>query len=170
MSPAYKRLLKVCRVAHVYLTLFGLVLILFFSVTGFMLNHEAWFLPKVKDRTLPARTGTLPKGLLDPLDRLAVVEALRRQFGVSGFLGGDPKEYETDDGGESGRPLVRDMDALFPVPKPPDDPNDPMEPVVLKFAAPSKDFDVKISPCAPSVRVGRHLALSVQPTSAAVRR
>lgn len=144
MSPAYKKLLKISRLVHVYLTLFGLVLILFFSVTGFMLNHESWFLPKVKDRTLPVRMGTLPKKLLEPLDKLAVVEALRRDFGVSGFLGGDPKEYETDDGGESGAPLVRGMDELFPVPKPPDDPADPMEPVVLKFAAPSKDFDVKI--------------------------
>ena len=45
MSPAYRKLLKASRIAHVYLTLFGLVLILFFSITGFMLNYEGWFLP-----------------------------------------------------------------------------------------------------------------------------
>jgi hypothetical protein len=82
MAPAYRRLLKWARTIHVYLTLFGLVLILFFAVTGFMLNHEDWF-GLNEPRTWDAE-GTLSKGLLDPVDRLAVVEALRKHHGATG--------------------------------------------------------------------------------------
>jgi len=84
MTPAYRRLLKWSRTAHVYLTLFGLVLILFFAITGFMLNHEDWFLP-AEPRTWSAE-GTLPPNLLDPLDKLGLVEALRNEFGATGAV------------------------------------------------------------------------------------
>ncbi len=84
MTPAYRRLLKWSRTVHVYLTLFGLVLILFFAVTGFMLNHEDWFLP-TEPRTWKAE-GIVPPTLLDPLDRLGLVESLRNQFGATGAV------------------------------------------------------------------------------------
>lgn len=104
MSRFHRWLLKTARTVHVYLTLFGLTLILFFAVTGFMLNHTEWFLPD--DAKLEAMTrrevrslplGKLPGGRL-PVpteenggeatgeEKLAVVEALRKEFDVRGEL------------------------------------------------------------------------------------
>ncbi len=84
MSAARRWLLKWARTAHLYLTLSGLVLILFFAVTGFMLNHENWFgLGEPRTRTAE---GTVPAAALNPLDRLAVVEALRADLGATGAV------------------------------------------------------------------------------------
>ena len=89
MSPAYRRVLKIARLVHVYLTLFGLALILFFAVTGFMLNHEEWFgLNEPHERTVE---GELPAALVKaegerPVDKLAVVEALRKDYGAAGAM------------------------------------------------------------------------------------
>lgn len=89
MSPAYRRLLKAARVTHLYATLFGLVLILFFAATGFMLNHEDWFLP-IEPRT---RTAEATVALRPGADRLDVSEAVRKAFGV----GGEVKSYRADE-------------------------------------------------------------------------
>jgi hypothetical protein len=63
------------------LTLFGFVLMLFFAVTGFMLNHEPWFLPT------QVTTGKIPTDLLKPPeDRDAIIEKLRSDFSVQGEL------------------------------------------------------------------------------------
>jgi len=144
MSPAYRKLLKASRIAHVYLTLFGLLVIVFFAVTGFMLNHPQWFLPK--DLNRPPRSGTVPRELLQPLDKLAVVEYIRRAHGVSGFLGGDPRQLDRDDAADDEpreSPRARDMGYLFPVP--PTDPDNPtVEPVQLTFAQPGRLFEVKL--------------------------
>ncbi len=83
MTPAYRRLLKVAHLLHLYSTLTGLALILFFAITGFMLNHEDWFLDRTREREI---SGTVPTSMLDPLDRLAVVELLRKEYGVTGAL------------------------------------------------------------------------------------
>ena len=85
MHPFHRRLLKVARTTHVYLTLFGLVLILFFALTGFMLNHEDWFgLGEPRTRTA---VGSLRPDILRPtVDRLAVVEALRKDYGATGAV------------------------------------------------------------------------------------
>jgi uncharacterized protein len=84
MTPAYRMMLKVSRTVHLYLTLFGLVLILFFAITGFMLNHENWFLPS-EPRTRTAN-GTLPTECVQSADRFDVSEALRREFQVAGVV------------------------------------------------------------------------------------
>jgi uncharacterized protein len=84
MTPGYRRLLKWSRLVHVYLTLFGLGLILFFAVTGFMLNHEDWFMPT--EPRSSSTEGGVPTALLQPVDRLGVVEALRNQFGATGAM------------------------------------------------------------------------------------
>jgi hypothetical protein len=93
MTPAYRRLLKWSRLAHVYLTLFGLVLILGFAITGFMLNHESWFLP-TEPWTRQAE-GMMPANLLHPVDRLGVVETLRNDFGAAGAV----SSFREDDDG-----------------------------------------------------------------------
>jgi hypothetical protein len=77
MTFAHRLILKWARTVHVYLTLFGLALLLFFAITGFMLNHENWFLPT------QTTTGNLPREMLTPTpDQDAIVESLRNEFGV----------------------------------------------------------------------------------------
>lgn len=102
MSRFQRWLLKTARTIHVYLTLFGLTLILFFAVTGFMLNHTEWFLPddtkleamtrrescvlpldKLADKKLPQPTAD---GEVSDKDKLAIVESLRKEFDVRGEL------------------------------------------------------------------------------------
>ena len=103
MSRFHRWLLKTARTIHVYLTLFGLTLILFFAVTGFMLNHTEWFLPddakleamtrketrplsldKLPGRKLPAPVES--SGEASGEDKLAVVEALRKEFDIRGEM------------------------------------------------------------------------------------
>ena len=103
MSPLHRWLLKTSRTVHVYLTLFGLTLILFFAITGFMLNHTEWFLPddakleaQTRRESRPLPLDKMPGGKL-PVppessdeatgeEKLAVVEALRKEFDVRGEL------------------------------------------------------------------------------------
>jgi len=81
MTQAHRWLIKWARTLHVYLTLFGFMLMLFFAVTGFMLNHENWFLPT------QTTTGKIPAKLLGPPeDRDGIIEILRDQFGVQGDI------------------------------------------------------------------------------------
>ncbi|MBY0458407.1 MAG: PepSY-associated TM helix domain-containing protein [Gemmataceae bacterium] len=101
MSRFQRWLLKTARTVHVYLTLFGLTLILFFAVTGFMLNHTEWFLPDdaalksmTRKESRPLPLTKLPYGkvpdeseLETAVDaKLCVVEALRKEFGVRGEM------------------------------------------------------------------------------------
>src|SRR5437867_3941856 len=83
MSPAHRRILKIARYVHVYLTLFGLVLLAFFAVTGFMLNHEDWFGIVETEET---KTGTVPTQILQPPDKLAIVELLRKDYRARGLV------------------------------------------------------------------------------------
>src|SRR4249920_261957 len=81
MNQAHRQALRWARTLHVYLTLFGFVLLLFFAVTGFMLNHENWFLPR---QTV---SGVLPTAWLgNPVAREQILEKLRDDFGVAGEL------------------------------------------------------------------------------------
>ncbi len=84
MSPFRRWVIKWARTVHLYSTLFALALILFFASTGFMLNHEDWFSPAEPYHT--ERKGTIAPKLLKPLDKLGVVEALRKDFGAVGAL------------------------------------------------------------------------------------
>ena len=103
MSPLHRWLVKTARTVHLYLTLFGLALILFFAVTGFMLNHTEWFLPddakletltRRESRPLPLDrlpyhklpTPSEETGEATGEEKLAVVEALRKEFDVRGEL------------------------------------------------------------------------------------
>lgn len=93
MEPAPRRLIGLVRVLHIYLTMLGCFLLFFFSLTGFMLNHSEWFgLEEV--RTIKS-SGRLPREILDPVDKLAVVERVRSDFGVQGAL--DSFESEGDE-------------------------------------------------------------------------
>ena len=75
---------KWARTCHIYLSLLGLVLLLFFAVTGFMMNHPDWFgLDKTKNRIYSA---SLPMTIVQTQDKLALVEWLRKNAAVTGFL------------------------------------------------------------------------------------
>jgi hypothetical protein len=94
MSPFRRELLRWARTVHLYVTLFALALVLFFSVTGFMLNHEDWFLPA--DSFGRTQEGKIPTELLaEPADKLAVVELLRKDYEAVGLV--DSETLDTDD-------------------------------------------------------------------------
>jgi hypothetical protein len=83
MTQAHRWFLKWARTLHVYLTLFGLALLLFFALTGFMLNHEDWFSsPEPIRQTIE---GKMPSAFLgEPTNQLGIVEKLRKDFGARG--------------------------------------------------------------------------------------
>jgi hypothetical protein len=91
MTDGYRTLLKWTRTLHICLTMLGLLLLLFFAVTGFMLNHAEWFsLDQVHTRTVE---GKLPTALLSEPDKLMVVERLRSDYGAAAAL----DSFEIDD-------------------------------------------------------------------------
>lgn len=94
MSPFRRELVRWARTVHLYVTLSGLALVLFFSITGFMLNHEDWFVPPDSfTRTIEGKVPT--EWLAERPDKLAVVERLRRDFGAVGLV--DSENFDTDD-------------------------------------------------------------------------
>lgn len=84
MSPYYRALIKWARTIHLYVTLFALIVILFFTITGFMLNHEDWF--GTSDPRTISVEGTIPLPLLKEPDKLAIVELLRKDFQAVGAM------------------------------------------------------------------------------------
>jgi hypothetical protein len=87
-----QKAMKIARSLHIYLTMLALLLLLFFGTTGFMLNHADWFgLEQVRTRT---ERGVLPKGMVDGIDKLAIVEKLRSDFGAQGAV--DSFEADAD--------------------------------------------------------------------------
>ncbi len=123
MSPAYRRLLKISRQVHLYVTLFGLALIVFFSVTGFMLNNESWFSKKkpdtIEEEDKNVQKGTMPIAFLNPIekdekkedgddkdkgeekkplkpvDKFEVTEWLRKEFKIRGEF--DKKRFREEE-------------------------------------------------------------------------
>jgi uncharacterized protein len=92
---------------HIYVSMFGLAVVLFFSVTGITLNHPDWFFEDA-ERSVDAGGGLDPKWLhldvprsapdseADPsreVAKLEVVEHLRKQHGVRGAL----SDFRVDD-------------------------------------------------------------------------
>jgi uncharacterized protein len=79
-----KRILALCRTLHVYLTMFGLLVMLIFGVTGFTINHEEWFgatRPRVTESE-----GLVPTELIAKGDALRIVEHVRSSFRITGAM------------------------------------------------------------------------------------
>lgn len=91
MSSFQRGLIKWARTAHLYATLLMLVVVLFFTLTGFMLNHEDWF--GTSDPRTHTFEGTIPATALSGPDKLAVVEALRSDFHAVGAV----SSFEVED-------------------------------------------------------------------------
>jgi hypothetical protein len=98
---------KVMRWLHIYLSMFGLATVLFFSATGVTLNHPDWFFGETQrsvqaegqvDRQwLHAQTAAAsPDDAPDPesqVSKLEIVEHLRAAHGIRGAL----VDFKVDD-------------------------------------------------------------------------
>jgi hypothetical protein len=99
------RLAKLMRWLHIYLSMFSLAVVLFFSVTGITLNHPDWFFAEAERReqaegdiSLKWLQGGSPAAGddADPsskVSKLDVVELLRKTHGIHGALA----EFRVDD-------------------------------------------------------------------------
>jgi hypothetical protein len=86
MAHTYARFAGVVRTIHIYLTMFAFLLMMFFAVTGVVLNHEDWIAGQTVTRDT---TALLPVALLagpSGPDKLMVVEKLRSDFGAIGAV------------------------------------------------------------------------------------
>lgn len=82
---------KWTRTLHIYLSMLGLLVLVFFAATGFMLNHEEWF--GFGEARVTTKEGEVPKNLLEDPDKLSVVELLRKDHGASGAM----ESFEVED-------------------------------------------------------------------------
>jgi hypothetical protein len=83
-----KRVAAFSRWLHIYLSMFCFIIVLFFSVTGITLNHAEWFDGKQVENKL---SGTVPaKWVNSPdtakINKLMIVEILRKQYNVKGYV------------------------------------------------------------------------------------
>jgi uncharacterized protein len=78
---------------HIYISMFTLLVVLFFALTGITLNHPDWVFGGSESTVDVA--GTLPAGWKqgENIDWVRVVEHLRAEHGVSGRLG----DYRADE-------------------------------------------------------------------------
>lgn len=90
MAHTYARFAGVVRTIHIYLTMSAFLLMMFFAVTGVVLNHEDWIAGQTVTRDT---TATLPAALLTGPDKLMVVEKLRSDFGAIGAV----STFDVDD-------------------------------------------------------------------------
>jgi len=71
--------IKWSRTLHIYLSLSAFSMFLFFAVTGVMLTHDSFGLDQVQTTMA---THTLPVAIAKSGDRSAIVDAVRRAFGI----------------------------------------------------------------------------------------
>ncbi|MFM8570778.1 MAG: PepSY-associated TM helix domain-containing protein [Pirellula sp.] len=95
----HRTLAKWSRWLHIYLSMLSLGAILFFSLTGFTLNHPDWFFRESTSRysgnldkswlhlNMPAPRDSDPSDFGHQIDKLSVVEYLRAEHRLSGRLG-----------------------------------------------------------------------------------
>ena len=78
---------------HIYISMFTLLVVLFFAVTGITLNHPEWAFGT--EETSSEVTGTLPEGWRqgETVDWLRVADYLRAEHGVHGT----PQDYRIDE-------------------------------------------------------------------------
>lgn len=83
MARGYQRFAGVIRTIHIYLTMFAFLLMMFFAITGVVLNHEDWISGQTVTRDT---TGAMPIAVMHGPDKLMVVEHLRSDFGAIGAV------------------------------------------------------------------------------------
>lgn len=84
--PLKLRVHTALRWIHVYISMFSMLAVLFFSFTGLTLNHPEWTFGQKETRT--TRSGTLPRGWRTEkgIDWLLVSEHLRKHEQVHGLV------------------------------------------------------------------------------------
>ncbi len=103
------RFAKLVRWLHIYLSMFGLAAVLFFSATGITLNHPDWFFGEAqrsvrstgqidprwlrRDVAAAGASAEDPGDLSPQVNKLEVVEFLRQTQGIRGALA----EFRVDD-------------------------------------------------------------------------
>lgn len=90
MNGRWRSVVALCRTVHIYLTLFSLVLMIFFALTGVMLVHGDRL--GLFEPSMTQVTGTIPASMLTEPDRLAIVEYLRSSLGAAGAM----QSFESD--------------------------------------------------------------------------
>ncbi len=83
MARTYQRFAGVVRTIHIYLTMFAFLLMMFFAITGVVLNHEDWIAGRTTTRDT---AGVIPVAIAQAPDKLMVVEHLRSDFGAIGAV------------------------------------------------------------------------------------
>jgi len=90
-----KKFMQVVRTLHLYLSMLGVVFVLFFAITGFLVNHEDFF--KLNDvRSVDSNAGTLARDMV-PFEtalemklpepaRAKIERALRAKYGLRGVM------------------------------------------------------------------------------------
>jgi uncharacterized protein len=93
MRPLRLRIASGLRWVHIYLSMFCLLIVLFFSITGLTLNHSEWFAGAAKQSETTGQISPEWVDAIGEVDKLAVVERLRSKYGVHGAM----EEFRTDD-------------------------------------------------------------------------
>jgi len=87
-----KRIITWARWSHIYLSMVSFAILLFFAVTGLMLNHQDWFANQ--QRTVVSK-GTMDRAWLGKdVAQLRIVEQLRQAHAIKAALG----DLQIDDG------------------------------------------------------------------------
>ena len=89
--PLKKSLLLWTRTLHVYASMFALLAIFFFAITGFLLNHPTWF--NLERSQIETRDALVPEDVATGEDKLALVEYLREHEQARGVV----KSYSRTD-------------------------------------------------------------------------
>ena len=84
-KPYWKRkAASLSRWLHIYLSMASFAILFFFAATGFTLNHQDWFASQQK--TVQSRGSLDAQWLKGTVDKLQVVEYLRRKDGIHGAV------------------------------------------------------------------------------------
>lgn len=90
--PKWKRqLASLSRWLHIYLSMVSFGVLFFFAVTGLTLNHTGWF--DGAQKTVQVKGALNPAWIKEPVNKLEVVEHLRKVHKVSGAL----SDFRVDD-------------------------------------------------------------------------
>ena len=107
MSDFTRGALKWTRTLHIYFSLMGLLMFLFFALTGIMLTHDSFGLDQVQSTTAQTK---LPPAITTSGDQAAIVRQLRTSAGinlpVSNYTA-DPDEIEATFSGPGKRVQAR---------------------------------------------------------------
>jgi len=114
MQDFYRRLLQWTRTLHIYVSIFALLVLLFFAFTGFMLNHPNWFGFAVA-QDIPVRNEELPPELVGKdLKKDHLIAHLRAYHGARGIV--QPFEVKSLEPDEEGNPPDTSLLVVFEAP------------------------------------------------------